>query len=256
MRVVVIGGTGLIGRQLVRTLDARGHSTLAASPTTGVNTVTRIGLEAAVSGADAVVDVGDAPSFDDDAVLEHFMISGRNLATAELAAGVALHIALSVVGAERLPNSGYMRAKLAQEAVARSAAVPCTILRSTQSFELLRSVADAATDHDVVRISPALVQPIATSDIAEELANLVEQSPDVAREVAGPCPIRLVDLVGEVLCAQRDARRVEAAIDVPYYGSTLDDRTLMPGAAARLGTTTLDVWLRDVVAHADGATRH
>jgi uncharacterized protein YbjT (DUF2867 family) len=261
MRVVVIGGTGLVGHKLVRCLAASGHDALPASPTTGVNTVTRIGLQPALAEAQVVVDVGDAPSFDGDAALEYFVTSGHNLADAERAAGVAHHILLSVVGADRLTNNGYMRAKIAQEALARSAGVPCTILRSTQSFELMRTVVDAATDGDVVRLSPALAQPIAASDIAAALAELVDRSPTTATcEVAGPQPVRLVDLAAAVLSAQHDSRHVESDADAVYYGSRLDDHILMPGAAARLGSTRFEDWLREDGRARDwtprGADRH
>jgi uncharacterized protein YbjT (DUF2867 family) len=246
MRVVVIGGTGLVGHMLVRHLTDRGHDAVPASPTTGVNTVTRIGLQPALAGAQVVVDVGDAPSYDGDAALEYFVTSGHNLADAEHAAGVAHHIVLSIIGADRLTNNGYMRAKIAQEATARSTGVPSTILRSTQSFELMRTVVDAATDGDAVRISPALVQPLAADDIAAALAELVDQAPTATtREVAGPEPIRLADLAAAVLCAQNDDRHVEPVADAMYYGSRLDDHTLMPGPNARLGSTRLEDWLRE-----------
>ena len=229
MRIVVIGGTGLIGTKLVRALQGRGHDVLAASPTTGVNTVTRIGLATALDGARVVVDVADAPSFDDDAVLEYFVTSGRNLASAEATAGVSHHVALTVVGADRLPHNGYMRAKVAQEALVRAEGIPYTILRSTQSFELMRTVADAATDGGVVRISPALVQPVAAEDIADALADVATAAPaDGIEELAGPGPIGLADLVAQFLRAQHDARRVEATPGAPYYGSRLDDETLRP----------------------------
>ena len=191
MRIVVIGGTGLIGTKLVRALQGGGHDVVAASPTTGVSTITRIGLATALAGARVVVDVADAPSFDDEAVLEYFLTSGRNLASAEAAAGVAHHVALTVVGADRLPHNGYMRAKVAQEALVRAEGIPYTILRSTQSFELMRTVADAATDGNVVRIAPALVQPVAAHDIAAALADVATAAPaDGIEELAGPDPLR------------------------------------------------------------------
>ena len=249
MRIVVIGGTGLIGTKLVRALQGRGHDVVAASPTTGVNTITRIGLATALAGARVVVDVADAPSFDDDAVLEYFVTSGRNLASAEATAGVSHHVALTVVGADRLPHNGYMRAKVAQEALVRAEGIPYTILRSTQSFELMRTVADAATDGGVVRISPALVQPVAAEDIADTLADVATAAPaDGIEELAGPGPIGLADLVAQFLRAQHDARRVEATPGAPYYGSRLDDETLRPRQPARLGPTTFADWLQRTVA--------
>jgi uncharacterized protein YbjT (DUF2867 family) len=248
LRIVVIGGTGLIGTRVATRLRADGHDVVAASRTTGVNTVTRIGLAGALAGADVVVDVADAPSFDDDAIVEYFLTSGHNLARAEAAAGVGHHVALSVVGADRLPRSGYMRAKVAQEALVRDQGIPFTIVRSTQSFELMRTVADAATIGDVVRVSPALVQPTAADDIAAALADVAGGAPahDVT-ELAGPDRVALVDLVARILHAQHDARHVEAAAEAPYYGSRLDDRTLVPGPGARIGPTRLDDWLRRVV---------
>ena len=248
MRIVVIGGTGLIGGKLVRLLEHRGHDAAAASPTTGVNTITRIGLATALAGADVVVDTADAPSFDDDAVLDYFTTSGRHLASVEADAGVSHHVALSVVGADRLLDSGYMRAKVVQEELVRAAGIPYTILRSTQSFELLRSATDAATYGDVVRISPALVQPIAAQDIAAELLAIATSAPaSCSVEVAGPETMRLATLAEQILRAQHDRRRVEPTPSAPYYGSQLSDRTLLPGPGTRLGVTRLDDWLRHTI---------
>ena len=245
MRIVVIGGTGLIGGKLVRLLQHGGHDVVAASPTTGVNTITRIGLATALDGADVVVDTADAPSFDDDAVLDYFTTSGRHLASAEAGAGVSHHVALSVVGVDRLPDSAYLRAKVVQEGLVRAAGIPYTILRSTQSFELLRWAADAATDGDVVRLSPALVQPIAAQDIAAALLDIATSAPaGCSVEVAGPETMRLATLAEQILRAQHDTRRVEPTPSATYYGTQLGDRTLLPGPAARLGATRLDDWLR------------
>jgi uncharacterized protein YbjT (DUF2867 family) len=248
MRVVVIGGTGLIGTPLVRRLTARGHDAVAASPTTGVNTITRVGLAAVLVDADVVVDVSDPPSFDDADVVELVCTSARNLSAAELSAGVGHHVGVSIVGAERLAGSGYMRAKVAQETVVRSAGVPFTILRSTQSFELLRAVGDAATDGDVVRVSPASVRPVAARDIAEALGDLCDRRPvDSIEELAGPETLRLTDVVARVMTAERDARRVEATPEARFYGTRLSDDTLLPGPHARLGPTHLDDWLAEHV---------
>jgi uncharacterized protein YbjT (DUF2867 family) len=248
MRIVVIGGTGLIGAKVVHALQASGHDVLAASPTTGVSTITRIGLAAALAGARVVIDVADAPSFDDEAVLEYFLTSGRNLASAEAAAGVSHHVALTVVGAHRLPHNGYMRAKVAQEALVLDADIPCTVLRSTQSFELMRAVSAATTDGNVVRISPALVQPVAAQDIADALADLATTAPSGrVEELAGPDPMRLADLVARILIAQHDVRQVEPAPDAPYYGTRLDDETLVPRRPSRLGPTHFTEWLQRTV---------
>jgi uncharacterized protein YbjT (DUF2867 family) len=249
MKIVVIGGTGLIGRTVVRLLAERGHATVAASPTTGVNTVTRIGLMAALEGAQVVVDLADSPSYEGGEALEYFERSTGNLLRAEEQSGVGLHVGLSIVGADRLVNNGYMRAKLAQEAQVRAASVPHTMLRSTQSFEAMRPVADGATWGDVVRVSPALVQPIAAADIAATLAALAESAPyDGPCEVAGPEPLRLVDIVAQVLAAQHDTREVVAAAEAPYLGSVLGKRTLLPGPDARIGPTPFGEWLDRTVA--------
>lgn len=248
MNAVVIGGTGLIGSKVVRHLRERGLEVTAASPTTGVNTMTRVGLAEAVHGADVVIDVSDAPSFDDDALMEYFQTSARNIAEAEAAAGVTHHVTLSVVGAERLPRSGYMRAKVAQEDTVRSQAVPYTILRSTQSFELMRTVADAATVGRSVRVSPALVQPVAADDIAMMLADIAGASArHGALEIAGPDRLRFVELVSLMLEAAHDTREVVVAPDAVYYGSVLDDDTLLPGDGPHIGRTHLAEWLRRTV---------
>jgi uncharacterized protein YbjT (DUF2867 family) len=249
MKIVVIGGTGLIGRTVVRRLAQRGHDAVAASPTTGVNTVTKIGLMDALGGAEVVIDLADSPSFAADAALEYFERSTRNLLRAEELSGVRHHIGLSIVGADRLPDSGYMRAKLAQEQLVRAAGVPFTVLHSTHSFEAMRPVADGATYGGTVRVSPALVQPVAAADIAAALAELAERPPrDAAREVAGPEPLRLVDVVAQVLAAQRDPRVVVAAAEAPYFGSVLGKRTLLPADDAWIGPTRFAAWLQRTVA--------
>ena len=249
MKIVIIGGTGLVGSKTVRHLRARGHDATAASPTTGVNAVTGIGLAEALRGAEVVIDVSDPPSFVGDAALEYFQISGRNLARAELHAGVVHHIALSIVGAARLPNSGYMRAKVAQEAMILAQGVPFTILRATQSFELMSTVGDAATFRGTVRVSPALVQPVAADDIASTLAELIDSPPaDRTYELAGPERMRLVDLVHRLLRAQHDERAILASPEALYYGSVLNDHTLLPGDQPRLGVTHFSDWLQGAVA--------
>jgi uncharacterized protein YbjT (DUF2867 family) len=249
MKIVVIGGTGLIGRTVVRRLDERGHVAVAASPTTGVNTVTKIGLMDALGGADVVIDLADSPSFAADAALEYFERSTHNLLRAEELSGVGHHIGLSIVGADRLPHSGYMRAKLAQEELVRVAGIPFTVLHSTQSFEAMRPVADGATSGEIVRVSPALVQPVAAADNAAALVELAERPPrDATCEVAGPEALRFVDVVAQVLAAQRDPREVIAAAEAPYFGSILGTRTLLPADDAWIGPTRFAEWLQRTVA--------
>jgi uncharacterized protein YbjT (DUF2867 family) len=248
MKIVVLGGTGLIGRTAVRQLAQRGHRAVAASPTTGVNTVTRIGLMEALEGAEVVVDLTDSPSYDADAALEYFERSTRNLLRAEMLCGVRHHVALSIVGADRLRDSGYMQAKVAQESLVRAGSVPYTVLHSTQSFEAMRPIADGATFGDTVSVSPALVQPVAADDIAATLATLADRpAQDATYELAGPDRLRLVDLVADVLAAQHDRRRVVAAADAPYFGSVLDETTLLASDDAMIGSTHFADWLHDTV---------
>lgn len=248
MKVVVVGGTGLIGRGVVRRLQALGQHAIAASPTTGVNTVTRVGLAAALERARVVVDLVDVPTYDPAAALEYLERSTRNLLRAEANAGVLHHVGVSVVGADRLPHSGYMRAKVAQEQLVRELRPGSTILHSTQSFEAMRPVADGATRDGVVRVSPALVQPVAAADISATLASLALREPDGHTfELAGPDRIRLVDVVDQLLAAQRDPRPVEAAPDAPYLGSVLDDRTLVASDGAWIGSTHFDEWVQRTI---------
>src|SRR5467141_1072364 len=196
MKIIVIGGTGLIGTKVVKNLRDKGHEVVAASPSLGVNTVTGEGLAQALAGAQVVVDVANAPSWEDKAVLEFFETSGRNLLAAEAAAGVGHHVALSVVGTDRLLASGYFRAKMAQENLIKSSPVPYTIVRATQFFEFVRGIAQSATDGQTVRLSPALVQPIVSDDVAAALADIaVEEPVNGTVELAGPEPIRLDALV-------------------------------------------------------------
>jgi len=244
MKIVVIGGTGLIGRQLVALLHQRGHDAVAASPNSGVNTLTGEGLAAVLAGAHTVVDVANSPSFEDRAVLEFFETAGRNLLREAAAAGVKHHVALSVVGSERLPTSGYLRAKLAQEALIKRAQVPYTIVRSTQFFEFLGGIAGAATDGQTVRLSPALVQPIASDDVAALLADATLGAPvNGTVEIGGPEQIRLAELVQRYLTALGDPRRVVADPHARYFGAELQDNSLVAGPAARLGTVTFEAWV-------------
>lgn len=244
MKIVVIGGTGLIGSKLVHLLRQRGHEARAASPASGVDTVTGEGLAAALAGADVVVDVANSPSFADKAVLEFFTASGRNLLAAEAAAGVKHHVALSVVGTHRLGESGYFRGKIAQEQLIRGAAIPYTIVRSTQFFEFLGGIVHAGADGDVVRLSPAFVQPIASDDVARAMADFTLGEPvGGIVEIAGPERVRLSDLVRRYLAATQDRREVVADPGARYFGARLDDDTLVPGPGPRLGAVTFEDWL-------------
>lgn len=244
MKIVVIGGTGLIGSKLVQQLTARGHEAVAASPNTGVNTLTGEGLAQVLVGAQVVVDVANSPSFEDKAVLDFFETSGRNLLAAEAAAGVQHHVALSVVGTERLQASGYFRAKLAQEKLIKAAAIPYTIVHATQFLEFLGGIAQAGTEGQTVRLSPALVQPIASDDVATAMADAALGAPvNGTIEIAGPERVGLAALVRRYLAAIGDARTVVADAAAPYFGVQLDDRSLTPGDAPRLGAITFETWM-------------
>jgi uncharacterized protein YbjT (DUF2867 family) len=244
MKIVVIGGSGLIGSNLVDRLRKKGHEVVAASPSSGVDTITGEGLPQAVAGAQVVVDAANSPSFEDKAVLDFFRTSGRNLLAAEAEARVGHHLALSVVGADRLPESGYLRAKVAQETLIKESRIPYTILRSTQFFEFVGRIADAAAQGDVVRLSPALLQPIAADDVAAALADLAVGPPlNRTVEIAGPQAYPLDKLARKVLAARGDKRQVIADTHARYYGTELDDGSLTPGDRPRLGPTGLDAWL-------------
>jgi uncharacterized protein YbjT (DUF2867 family) len=244
MKILVIGGSGLIGAKLVANLRQAGHEVMAASPRSGVNAVTGEGLAQALAGARVVVDVANAPSFEDKAVLEFFEKSGRNLLAAETAAGVGHHVALSVVGTERLLASGYFRAKMAQEKLIEAAKIPYTIVRATQFFEFVGAIAQSATDGQTVRLSPALVQPMAADDVAAALAEVAVEPPvNGMIEVAGPELLPLNELVGRFLAANKDPRKVVPDVHALYFGTELNDRSLTPGANPRLGATRFADWL-------------
>jgi uncharacterized protein YbjT (DUF2867 family) len=246
VKIVVIGGSGLVGTQLVGRLRAIGHAVVAASPASGVDAVTGDGLPEALDGTQVVVDVANSPSFEDEAVLAFFEASSRNLLAAERAAGVQHHLALSVVGADRLPDSGYLRAKLAQENLIKASGIPYTIVRSTQFFEFARGIIESGTTDGIVRLSPALVQPIAAADAAAVLADLAVGPPlNATVEVAGPEAIPLDCFARKVLTADGDGRRVVADVRARYFGAVLDDRSLTPAENARLGATPLTQWLND-----------
>lgn len=244
MKVVVIGGTGLIGSKLVATLRQRGHEVLPASPDSGVNTLTGEGLAPALAGAQVVVDVSNSPSFEDAAVMKFFETSSRNLLAAEAEAGVRHHVVLSIVGVDRMTESGYMRAKTAQENLIKTSGMPYTILRSTQFFEFMGRIADSFSDGKVVRASPALVQPIVSDDTVAALADVTLGNPaNETLEVAGPERVRLDELIRRFLVAKNDAREVTADVHARYFGTELDDRSLVPGGNPRIGATRFDVWL-------------
>jgi uncharacterized protein YbjT (DUF2867 family) len=244
MKVVVIGGTGLIGSKLVEKLRTDGHQAHAASPDTGVNALTGEGLAAALEGAQVVVDVANAPAWDDAAVLDFFRTSSRNVLTAEEAAGVGHHVALSVVGTDRLPESGYLRAKAAQEELVTTGPIPYTIVRGSQFFEFIGRIADSGTEGNTVHLSPALVQPEAADDVAATLADVALGSPlNDTVELGGPEAFRLDELVRRFLIAKDDPRQVTADVHARYFGAELDDRSLVPAADARIAPTRFEDWL-------------
>jgi uncharacterized protein YbjT (DUF2867 family) len=244
MKIVVIGGTGLIGSKLVTKLREQGHETVAASPNSGVNTLTGEGVAGALRGASVVVDVSNSPSFEDAAVLKFFETSTRTLLAAEAGAGVRHHVALSVVGTERLLDSGYFRAKIAQEKLIKSSSIPYSIVHATQFFEFVKSIADAATDGNTVRLAPVLIQPMAADDVASAMAGVATGAPlNGTVEVAGPEEFRLDELIREGLRAVNDQRKVIADPNALYFGARLSERTLVPGESARLGKTRFEDWL-------------
>ena len=244
MKIVVIGGTGLIGSKLVRKLRANGHDALAASPDTGVDIITGDGLAGALAGAQVVADVSNAPDWDDAAVMDFFQTSARNILAAEAAAGVGHHVTLSVVGTDRLQGSGYFRAKLAQEEAVKAAAIPCTILRATQFFEFIGRIADSGTRDGTVPLPPVLFQPEAADDVAASLADIAEGAPvNGTVELGGPERFRLDELVRRFLTATDDPRQVVTDVHAPYYGIAVDERALIPGGNARIAATRFADWL-------------
>jgi len=244
MKIVVIGGSGLIGTKLVNNLRQHDHEVVAASLSSGVNILTGEGLAEALTGAQVVVDVANSPSFEDTAVLKFFETSGRNLLAAEAVAGVGHHVALSVVGTDRLLASGYFRAKMAQENLIKASKIPYTILRSTQFFEFVSGIAQSATDGQTVRLSPALVQPVVSDDVAAALADVAVGEPvNGTVELAGPERLRLDELVRRFLSANRDARKVTTDVHARYFGAELNDQSLIPGDNPRIGPTRFEDWL-------------
>jgi len=244
MKIVVIGGTGLIGTKLVNNLLHRGQEVVAASPKSGVNTFTGEGLAEALTGAQVVVDVANAPSWEDNAVMKFFQTAGRNLLAAESAAGVRHHIALSIVGDDRLPASGYLRAKVAQENLIKASGIPFTIVRSTQFFEFAKGMVQSAAEGQTVRLSPALLQPIAADDVATALTGLALAEPlNGTVEIAGSEPIRMDEFARRFLSATHDPRKVTTDVHALYFGTELNDQSLTPGGKARLAPTRFKEWL-------------
>jgi uncharacterized protein YbjT (DUF2867 family) len=244
MKIVVIGGTGLIGSKLVEKLRRAGHEPLAAAPETGVDTYTGNGLEQALKGTQVVVDVSNAPAWDDAAVLDFFQTTTRHILAVETATGVKHHVVLSVVGADGLPESGYFRAKLAQEEAVKAASVPYTILRATQFFEFLNRIANSNTEGDTVHLPPVLVQPAAADDVAAALADVAESAPvNGIVELAGPEAFRFDELARRVLSANNDPRRVTADVHARYFGADLGEHSLTPGDNPRIAPTRFEDWL-------------
>jgi uncharacterized protein YbjT (DUF2867 family) len=245
MKIVVIGGSGLIGTKLVKLLREKGHEALPASPSSGVNTITGEGLAQALAGAQVVVDLANAPAWEDKAVLDFFETSGRNLLAAEAAAGVEHHIALSIVGTDRTPDNGYFRAKVAQEKLIETSRIPYTIIRSTQFMEFIGGIAASGTDGSVVRISPGLFQPIASDDVAAMVADVALAAPrNGIVEIAGPERAPFHEIVGRYLKGIGDPRQVVRDPDARYFGGRVEERSLVPLGEARLGRIGLDEWRR------------
>jgi uncharacterized protein YbjT (DUF2867 family) len=245
VKIVVIGGNGLIGTKTVRRLRDKGHEVVAASPRSGVNTITGEGLADALGGAQVLVDLANSPSFADKEALEFFETSGRNLIAAETAAGVKHHVALSVVGTERLLDSGYFRAKMAQENLIKGSRIPYTIVRATQFFEFMGAIAQSGTVGNALHLPPALMQPIASDDVADVMAEVALGAPvNGMIEIAGPERIRLDELIRRFLRATDDPREVVTDNQALYYGITVNDQSLVPGDRPRLGAIRLEDWLR------------
>jgi uncharacterized protein YbjT (DUF2867 family) len=251
MKIVIIGGTGRIGSKVVTLLRERRHQAVPASPDSGVNTLTGQGLAEVLAGAAVVVDVSNSPSFEDAAVLKFFETSTTNLLAAEAAAGVSHHVALSIVGIDGAPDSGYFRAKVAQETLIRNSSIPYSIVRATQFFEFFKSIADEATDGNTVRIAPVLFQPIAADDVAKAVSRVAVSAPvNGIVEIAGPQQFRFDEFIRLGLRARQDPRVVAADPQARYFGTELGERTLVPGADARLGDIRFEDWLAQSAVHA------
>src|SRR5215469_1604468 len=245
MKIVVIGGTGLIGSKTIPILRQGGHEVVAASPQNGVNSITGEGLKEAMAGTQVVIDLANSPSFEDKAVLEFFQTSGRNLCAAEAAAGVRHHVALSIVGTDRSPDNGYFRAKVAQEKLIETSGIPYTIVRSTQFLEFLGAIADSSSDGKIVRLSPGLFQPIAADDVAPIVAEVALAAPrNSIIDIAGPERAPFNQIVARYLKAVGDPRQVVSDPEARYWGGRVEERSLVPLGEARLGHIGLDEWLR------------
>jgi len=248
MKLVIIGGTGLIGSKLVTGLRERGHEAVAASPDTGVNTLTGDGLAEVLQGASVVVDVSNSPSFEEAAVMKFFTTSTRNLLEYAAAAGVKHYVALSVVGTERIPDSPYLRAKNAQETLIKGGRIPYSIVHATQFFEFIKRIADEATDGTTVRLPPVLIQPMAADDVATAIGKIAVDAPvNGTVDVAGPQQFRFDDLIRQGLSARNDPRTVVADPHARYFGAELGERSLIPAGEARLGEIRLKEWLNQPV---------
>ena len=251
MKIVVIGGTGLIGSKVVTNLGERGYEVVAASPASGVNTLTDEGLAEVLEGASVVVDVSNSPSFEDTAVMEFFQTSTRNLLNAEAAAGVGHQVVLSIVGCDRLPDSGYMRAKVAQEKLIRESSIPYSIVRATQFFEFVLRITDSATEGNTVRMPPVGFQPLAADDVARVVSNVAIGSPlNGTVEVAGPERFRFDEIIRKGLNARKDPREVIADPHARYFGTELSDGSLVPSSDTLLGETRFEDWLSRSVSQA------
>ncbi len=245
MKIVVIGGSGLIGSKTVAILRRGGHDVLAASPNTGVNTITGEGLKEAMAGTQVVIDLSNSPSFENNAVLEFFQTSGRNLLAAEGAAGARHHVALSIVGTDRTPDNGYFRAKVAQENLIKASGIPHTIIRSTQFFEFLGGIAASGTDGSTVRLSPGMFQPIAADDVAAITAEVAIAPPrNGTVEIAGPERVPFNEMVARYLKAIGDPRTVVSDPEARYFGGRVEEQSLVPLGEARLGSIDFNEWLR------------
>ena len=260
MKIVVIGGTGLIGSKVVTKLSALGHEAVAASPNSGVNTLTGEGLAEVLQGAQVVVDVSNSPSFADDAVMNFFQTSTRNLLSYETAAGVGHHVALSVVGTDRLPDSGYLRAKVAQEKLIKESSIPYSIIHATQFFEFVKRIADEATSGNSVRLPPVRFQPMAAEDVADQVSKVAVSAPlNGTVEIGGPEQFRFDELIQKGLKASNDPRDVVADPHARYFGTELSERSLVPDDGAILGKITYDEWLAspaNTIPHAPKETSH